>query len=211
MKRNPGLAYREELLDFIKDLCHRCNLDKLTLHLAVYVLDCFMDNFYVSENPNHRHLMATVVTFLAAKSEDVDQSVPALKDMMEFLDLTGIINQSDVISYHESPDPTKQRKAKEELRRFSDFYIKLEYTVFETMKHNMIRPTVASFTEIYSLLVICPDDYESCKDKFDSFARMQSEATHLMNEFLGKNHRKKLSVQNFQKKLFPFRLFALQN
>lgn len=129
--------------------------------------------------------MACVITFLAAKCEDLDENIPLIKEMMDYLDLSDIIDTKAVNSYNKDPDPEKQASVKQELRKLSAFYQKLEYAVFETMKFNMIRPTVASFMEIYSLHLVTPDDYENQELDFESFADMRIVASNFMNEYLG--------------------------
>lgn len=72
--RSPQLAYRRQLVDWITSIAERHKLGLTSLHLAVYLLDFFMDNFDVSRN--QLNLVAMGCLSVATKFEEKEEDIP---------------------------------------------------------------------------------------------------------------------------------------
>jgi len=72
--RSPQLAYRGQLVEWITTICERHKLGLCSLHLAVHLLDYFMDNFDVSRN--QLNLVAMGCLSVAAKFEEKEEDIP---------------------------------------------------------------------------------------------------------------------------------------
>uniref|UniRef100_A0A0P4WN69 Cyclin N-terminal domain-containing protein n=1 Tax=Scylla olivacea TaxID=85551 RepID=A0A0P4WN69_SCYOL len=71
---SPQLSSRGELVDLICMVTEHLKLSVATTHLAVHLLDRFMDSHFIMEN--HLKLTALTVIMLAAKFEEKDVNVP---------------------------------------------------------------------------------------------------------------------------------------
>lgn len=72
--RSPQLTYRRQLVDWITSIAERHKLGLTSLHLAVYLLDFFMDNFDVSRN--QLNLVAMGCLSVATKFEEKEEDIP---------------------------------------------------------------------------------------------------------------------------------------
>lgn len=72
--RSPQLSYRRQLVDWITSIAERHKLSLTSLHLAVYLLDFFMDNFDVSRN--QLNLVAMGCLSVSAKFEEKEEDIP---------------------------------------------------------------------------------------------------------------------------------------
>ncbi|XP_063860233.1 cyclin-J-like isoform X2 [Scylla paramamosain] len=72
--KSPQLASRGELVDLICMVTEHLKLSVATTHLAVHLLDRFMDSHFILEN--QLKLTALTVIMLAAKFEEKDVNVP---------------------------------------------------------------------------------------------------------------------------------------
>lgn len=112
-----------------------------------------MDSYILSQLPDHQKLIAIVTLLLAAKSEDLDQLVPSIKDVLIGIDLSDDLG-IDLRLKHEL-EPVKVARA---YKNFASMYCKLEYLIFEAMEFNVVRPTIMTFINIFQYVVVMPGD-----------------------------------------------------
>lgn len=72
--RSPQLSFRRQLVDWITTIAERHKLGLTSLHLAVYLLDFFMDNFDVSRN--QLNLVAMGCLSVSSKFEEKEEDIP---------------------------------------------------------------------------------------------------------------------------------------
>lgn len=122
-------TYRDSMLRLLKVAAEVHTLSRTTLHLALYLLDGFMDNYTIrSEKLN---LTALTCLIIAAKIEEADINAP------KFVDLNKLVG--DVYTLEE--------------------FRKAEMKVLMLFHFDLIRPTVATFAEYFASHIITLDDY----------------------------------------------------
>lgn len=126
---SPQLRYREVMVNFMRGVGECESLRRSTVHLAIYLLDAFMDNHSI--NDNRLNLVALSCLLLAAKMEENEPNVPTLASMNEL-----VRNQY----------PS------------SDFTL-LEVLLLKYFDWNLIIPTTASFVEFWLLNVVGKTDF----------------------------------------------------
>lgn len=135
---SPQLRYREVMINFIRSLGEYEHLRRTTIHLAIYMLDAFMDNHNISDN--RLNLVALTCVLLAAKIEENEPSVPSLSKLNELVQ-----NQYPV----------------------SDFTV-LEVLLLKFFNWNLIIPTAATFVEFWLLYIVEAADFadSTCELQF---------------------------------------------
>ncbi|XP_071448580.1 cyclin-J [Hetaerina americana] len=131
--RSPQIRERPLLLSWIQKVSEQLNLQNTTFHLAVYVLDIFMDNHDIA--PSKLKLLGIVCLLLAAKFEELDSNIPKISRLKKEMD-------SDV----ESTD-----------------FITMELVILKFLKWQLAIPTTAHFIEIFSGYTVQPSDLECCR------------------------------------------------
>ncbi|XP_058453351.1 cyclin-J-like protein [Malaya genurostris] len=128
---SPQLRYRDALVNFVRLVgeCKTCTLRRSTVHLAIYMLDTFMDNHNITDN--RLNLVALSCVILAAKIEENEPNVPKMKIMNKL-----IRNQYA-----------------------SNDYIVLEVLLLKFFNWNLIIPTTATFVEYWLLNVVGKHDF----------------------------------------------------
>ncbi|XP_039965274.1 cyclin-J [Bactrocera tryoni] len=122
-------TFREAMLRLLKVAAELHSLSRTTLHLALYLLDGFMDNFTIrSEKLN---LTALTCLIIAAKIEEADINAPKFVDMNKLV--------GDVYTVEE--------------------FRQAEMKVLMLFHFDLIRPTVATFAEYFANHIITLDDY----------------------------------------------------
>lgn len=86
LKQSPQLDSRSKLLEVARSVCAERSLHRTTLHLAVYILDTFMDVFEISHE--RLRLFSVVCVLIASKIEDRSECVPRWEEIQQFLDPT---------------------------------------------------------------------------------------------------------------------------
>ncbi|CAO1415275.1 unnamed protein product [Diamesa serratosioi] len=180
--RSTQIEYRAEIINFMKFLCNHHGFTKNTLHLGMYVFDIYCDSYLLPIILEHQKLVAAVIMLLAAKSEDIEATVPPLRNLLNFIDLSDYLevdfrclekhsNDSVAIAY----------------KKFSLLYLQLEFIVFRTMEFNVISPTVCTFLDIFSNIVVTNVDFEQLKSlgcqEFTSYGDLKLEASRLILQF----------------------------
>lgn len=123
---------------------------------AVHILDCYMDSYILSDFVEHQKLIGIVCLLLAAKSEDIDENIPSIKDLLKIVDMTNDLGVD--MRFKEELDPKELSKI---YRIFSALYCKLEFLIFESLDFNTIRPTAVTFINIFQSIVVTADDVKS--------------------------------------------------
>lgn len=126
---SPQLRYREVMVNFIRSLGEYEGLRRTTIHLAIYMLDAFMDNHNISDN--RLNLVALTCVLLAAKIEENEPSVPSLSKLNELVQ-----NQYPI----------------------ADFSV-LEVLLLKFFNWNLIIPTAATFVEFWLLYIVQASDF----------------------------------------------------
>lgn len=117
-----------------------------------------MDSYILSEVYEHQKLIGLVCLLLAAKSEDLDENVPSIKDLLRIVDMSGDLGVD--LRFKDELDPKEVTNA---YKSFALMYCKLEYLVFECLEFNTIRPTVVSFINIFQNLLVTEVDLTDLK------------------------------------------------
>ncbi|CAH1996939.1 unnamed protein product [Acanthoscelides obtectus] len=126
--QSPQFCYRQHLVEYLKRVCIEKKLSHCTLHLAVYLLDIFMDNHSII--PERILLAANVCLLIAAKFEENYLILPKIAELN-----AAIHNRYEV----------RQYKVMELIiLKFFDWYI--------------MFPTAAHYTHYYLQAVLTPSE-----------------------------------------------------
>lgn len=138
---SPQSAFRPLLVNLIRDVAQQQNLRRTTVHLAIYLMDAFMDNHKITNN--RLKLTALSCIMLAAKIEENEPKVPTLKKMNELLT-------------HKCP--------------LSDFLV-LEVVLLKFFNWYLLIPTTAVFVEYWLLQIVSKNDFISTTTDDQYFER----------------------------------------
>ncbi|XP_044730146.1 cyclin-J [Chrysoperla carnea] len=131
--KSPQAEYRSKLVVWLKELGLQKNLDRSCIHLAVYILDIFMDNYAVPKQ--QLYLVALVALLLAAKYDERDVKIPKIVELNSQL---------------KNPYPV------------SDFHA-MEIKIMILFDWYLGVPTASHFTDYYSMCVILDNDCKCIK------------------------------------------------
>ena len=137
-----------------------------------------MDTYVLNDCDQHQNMVAVVTLILAAKIEDIDFAIPSLKQLLEFFDVDDI---TTIFHYADRMSLTELSAA---FKKFSKFYVDLEFHIFKTMDFSLVCPTVVSFLSIYNADFVSEQDYINNEFKFESFGDMKESITLRINEVL---------------------------
>ncbi|XP_055599280.1 cyclin-J [Uranotaenia lowii] len=126
---SPQIRHREAMVNFIRSVGEYEQLLRATVHLAIYLVDTFMDNHNITDN--RLNLVALSCILLASKIEENEPNIPSLSSLNEL-----VHNQY----------PT------------SDYAV-LEVVLLKFFNWNLIIPTVATFAGYWLLNVVSPEDF----------------------------------------------------
>lgn len=132
---SPQLRYREVMVNFIRSVGEYEHLRRTTIHLAIYMLDAFMDNHNISDN--RLNLVALTCILLASKIEENEPNVPSLSKLNELVQ-----NQYPI----------------------ADFTV-LEVLLLKFFNWHLIIPTLATFVEYWLLYIIKASDFAGCTNE----------------------------------------------
>ncbi|XP_065359503.1 cyclin-J [Calliphora vicina] len=127
--RSQQVGQRPILLKLLKTATEKHKLSRTTLHLAIYLLDCFMDNYTI--RADKLTLSAITCLIIAAKIEEADV------DMPKFADLNKLLNEVYTLNEFKN----------------------VECKVLGTFNFDLIRPTAATFAEYFANSIITLQDY----------------------------------------------------
>lgn len=128
---SPQLQYRTIMVNLIQCAGERQNLRRTTVHLAIYLMDAFMDNHNISEN--RLELFGLCCISLASKIEENEPNVPSTKTLNELLKCPCVL---------------------------SDFAA-LELMLLKFFKWQLIIPTTSVFVEFWVLNIVSRIDFAS--------------------------------------------------
>ncbi|XP_075162122.1 cyclin J isoform X2 [Haematobia irritans] len=127
--RSLHIGCRPSLIQLMKVASEKHKLARTTLHLGIYLLDCFMDN----SNVRSEKLKLTAMTclILAAKIEEADVDMPKFGDLNKLMDKCYSLQELKSI----------------------------EVKVLSALDFNIIRPTAATFAEYFANRFITLQDF----------------------------------------------------
>ncbi|MEE6485745.1 hypothetical protein FKM82_014383 [Ascaphus truei] len=131
--QSPQLNLRRYFADLIAIVSNRFKLCPTARHLAVYLLDLFMDRYDISIQ--QLHIVALSCLLLASKFEDKEDRVPKL----EQLNSLGCMTNMNLVL-------TKQN------------LLHMELLLLETFQWNLCLPTAAHFIEYYLSIAVHDTD-----------------------------------------------------
>ncbi|XP_063163442.1 cyclin-J [Candoia aspera] len=131
--QSPQLNLRRYFADLIAIVSNRFRLCPAARHLAVYLLDLFMDRYDISIQ--QLHVVALSCLLLASKFEEKEDSVPKLEQLNSLGCMT---NMSLVL--------TKQN------------LLHMELLLLETFQWNLCLPTAAHFIDYYLSISVHESD-----------------------------------------------------
>ncbi|XP_061491566.1 cyclin-J [Rhineura floridana] len=143
--QSPQLNLRRYFADLIAIVSNRFRLCPAARHLAVYLLDLFMDRYDISIQ--QLHVVALSCLLLASKFEEKEDSVPKL----EQLNSLGCMTNMNLVL-------TKQN------------LLHMELLLLETFQWNLCLPTAAHFIDYYLSIAVHESDLHDgwpmvCLDK----------------------------------------------
>ncbi|NXT26916.1 CCNJ protein, partial [Syrrhaptes paradoxus] len=131
--QSPQLHLRRYFADLIAIVSNRFKLCPSARHLAVYLLDVFMDRYDISVQ--QLHMVALSCLLLASKFEEKEDSVPKL----EQLNSLGCMTNMNLVL-------TKQN------------LLHMELLLLETFQWNLCLPTAAHFIDYYLSIAVHETD-----------------------------------------------------
>ncbi|KAM4606957.1 cyclin-J [Polymixia lowei] len=131
--QSPQLNLRRYFADLIAVVSNRFRLCPAARHLAVYLLDLFMDRYDITVQ--QLHMVSLSCLLLASKFEDREDRVPKL----ETLNSLGCMSSMNLVL-------TKQG------------LLHMELLLLETFQWNLYLPTAAHFTEYYLSIAVHDGD-----------------------------------------------------
>ncbi|XP_078668120.1 cyclin-J-like [Branchiostoma floridae x Branchiostoma belcheri] len=116
---SPQLGLRRYLVDWLSIINEKQGVHCTALHLAVYLLDQFMDSYDIQES--RMHLVALGCLLVACKFEEEERRVPRIKKLNQYV--------REVYSEEE--------------------YLQMELTILKFFQWNISLPTPAHFLDYY--------------------------------------------------------------
>uniref|UniRef100_A0A1B6MJI5 Cyclin N-terminal domain-containing protein n=1 Tax=Graphocephala atropunctata TaxID=36148 RepID=A0A1B6MJI5_9HEMI len=133
---SPQLQLRSHLVEWLKNVSQKKKMSYRTFHLAIYILDTFMDNHSITKD--RLGFVALVCLMLAAKFEEIDSMIPKISEL----------NKYDGFRYS------------------SKDFVNVEVMVLKFLDFGLTQPTIAHFAEYYTMATIMPQDLKSGKFSF---------------------------------------------
>lgn len=142
-----------------------------------------MDSYVLSEYEDHQKLTGLVCIMLAAKSEDLDEVVPSIKDLLDIVNLPDDLGIE--LRFKEEYTPQQVTEA---FKKFSRLYAHLEFLIFESLEFNTIRPTAATFLSMFQSAIVTDNDIKDVNlgedEKAVSLGNLQASANIYVTQFL---------------------------
>lgn len=96
--RSPQIWARRQLVDWISVIVENFNLEMTSHHLAVYLIDFFMEKLEV--DTNHLYLLAMACLCIAVKYEEHCEKRPRLSSLNEFIPSHGLLRKYTASELH---------------------------------------------------------------------------------------------------------------
>ncbi|XP_031332814.1 cyclin-J-like isoform X2 [Photinus pyralis] len=127
--QSPQMMYRKTIINYLKSYSNDKSLSYSCLHLAVYMLDVFMDNHTIL--PERLHLVANVCLWISAKFEEVTVNIPKLAELN-----FAVNNRYSLNDYKE-----------------------VEIIILKYFHWYLMIPTAAHYTHYYMQVALSSEDY----------------------------------------------------
>jgi len=138
--QSPQIQSRPYLVCWIGTVAEKFQVCTCTLHLAVFIMDTFMDNHTI--DLDRLHLVALVCLLVAAKYEERDVGIPKINE------LNSVVN----------------------CRYTTIDFQGLEIMILSFLDWNLNLPTAAHFAEYYSLYTVSRKDWDTMEyTSYESF------------------------------------------
>jgi hypothetical protein len=148
----------------------------------MYIFDIYCDSYLLPDSLENQKFIAVIVLILAAKSEDLESTLPPIQNLLKIIDLTSYLKVD--LRFENQYDKESIAGAH---KKFSQLYLQLEFIVFETLKFNVIRPTICSFLDIFSNMVVLQEDFSYLVSnghmEFSCYGDLKCEASKIISEF----------------------------
>lgn len=167
---------RECFVNAAKGYCMSQNYSIETVHLAVLFIDMHMSRVVLGGSREHLKLFSLIACLLAAKGNELDQSVPSIKELLHYINMESEIGIN--FSRRKEYDPKHLKLA---YTRFFNVYTKIEFLLFESIGFSTVKPTIFSFLDIFQNLVVQETDIYDMKNVSCSFDELKMQA----NDFIG--------------------------
>ncbi|KAG5680788.1 hypothetical protein PVAND_010274 [Polypedilum vanderplanki] len=167
---------REYVIHVIEWFARTRHYSNATIHLATLYMDIHMNRYLLSENVQHLRLTTLVATMLAAKSNEIVDNIPPIKDFIShgFVDLQEEIG----VNFMKKEEYT-QEQLKVAYKKYAKLYANIEFIIFESLQFSLTRPTTITFLEIFSKIAVTEDDMNNLekkhREKFDSFESLNQQ------------------------------------
>ncbi|NWU63049.1 CCNJL protein, partial [Pterocles burchelli] len=130
---SPQIAMRRYFIDFLTVLSNRCDLCPTARHLAIYLLDLFMDRYDITVKQLHTISFACLL--LASKFEEKEDKVPKLENLNNLAYMCNVnivLNKKDLL--------------------------RMEMLLLENFNWNLCLPTPAHYIDYYLCVSIGEND-----------------------------------------------------
>ncbi|XP_034235327.1 cyclin-J isoform X2 [Thrips palmi] len=127
---SPQIQHRAYLVSWIRVRAEKFNLGTCTVHLSIYLLDIFMDNYNIELEK--LHLVALICLQIASKFEEYDIRTPKISQLNSVAN-----NRYSTSDFHD-----------------------LEVMMLTFFDWNLNIPTAAHFAEYYSLFTVTRTDWD---------------------------------------------------
>ncbi|KAH1027424.1 hypothetical protein HUJ05_000935 [Dendroctonus ponderosae] len=159
LHNSPQLGYRLGVVKYLRNLCANKKFSICCLHLAVYLLDIFMDCHSIK--PDEIVLLANVCVLLAAKFEENINNVPKISELNAY-----VLNRYMAKEY-------KQWEV--DVLRFFSWYIKI--------------PTAAHYIHYYLQAVVTTGEVSSQSDSLrTTFYRIHDLVLEYLDQVIDNIH-----------------------
>ncbi|XP_062443184.1 cyclin-J-like protein [Rhea pennata] len=130
---SPQIGMRRYFIDLLAILSNRCNLCSTARHLAIYLLDLFMDRYDISVK--QLYVTSIACLLLASKFEEKEDRVPKLEYLNNLLcmySVNVVLNKKDLLA--------------------------MELLLLENFNWNLCLPTAAHYIDYYLFASIGEND-----------------------------------------------------
>ncbi|NXI49568.1 CCNJL protein, partial [Chloroceryle aenea] len=134
--RSPQLGMRRYFIDLLTVFSNRCSLCPTARHLAIYLLDLFMDCYDISVK--QLHIISFACLLLASKFEEKEDKVPKLEHLNNLAytcNVNVVLNKKDLL--------------------------RMEMLLLEHFNWNLCLPTPAHYIDYYLCMSIGENDLHS--------------------------------------------------
>ncbi|XP_076253209.1 cyclin J [Rhynchophorus ferrugineus] len=156
---SPQLSYRHGMVQHMRSICVNRKLTHCTLHLAVYLMDSFMDCHHII--PEKTLLLANVCLLIAAKFEENTKDIPKITE------LNSMVNGRYSIKEYKN----------------------LEVIILDYFSWYVMFPTVAHYAHYYVQAAISRDDLLKTDERVRSLIyRLHESIVEYLDQIINNVH-----------------------